>query len=141
METIRHLLVIDGSVDTVYRALTEQTGLSGWWTTRTVAVPVVGSHAEFSFGDRYHNVMRIASLEENRRVRWECLEGDDEWVGTTLEFDLEPDGDRTIVRFRHGNWGEATDFFASCNTNWGFYMQSLKSYCETGAGEPFTDTS
>ena len=30
-----------------------------------------------------------------------------------------------------------TDLFAHCNYHWGFYMRSLKAYCETGEGEPF----
>lgn len=77
--------------------------------------PIVGSVAEFRFGDRYHNAMRIVRLEENRRVEWECLEGDDEWVGTTLVFSLESKNGQTILRFSHGNWRAATDFFASCN--------------------------
>jgi hypothetical protein len=42
------------------------------------------------------------------------------------------------LRFTHGAWREMTDFFAACNYNWGFYMRSLKAYCETGKGQPFT---
>ncbi|MEJ2719774.1 MAG: SRPBCC domain-containing protein, partial [bacterium] len=102
-----------------------------------VAEPVVGSIAEFKFGDRYHNKMRIDTLETGRRVEWECLEGDPEWIGTRLVFDLEKQGDQTLLRFAHTRWREITDFFASCNYNWGFYMRSLKLYCEQGEGEPF----
>lgn len=138
MADIKHLVVIEAPVRTVYRALTAQSGLAAWWTTQTVATPQVGSIAEFTFGDRYHNEMRIVKLEEDRKVEWKCIEGDEEWVGTTLVFSLEPDDGRTILRFSHGEWRAATDFFASCNYHWGFYMRSLKSYCETGAGEPFT---
>ncbi len=138
MAELKHLVVIDAPLETVYRALTEQAGLAGWWTRETVAEPTVGSIAEFRFGHRYHNRMRIIDLEENRRVEWRCLDGDEEWIGTSLRFTLEPDGDeRTTVRFTHGGWRGATDFFASCNTIWGGYMRSLKAFCETGAGAPF----
>jgi len=36
-----------------------------------------------------------------------------EWVGTTLVFDLEDKGDKTILRFAHKNWKETTDFYAN----------------------------
>ena len=139
MADIRHLVVIDAPVDSVYRALTEQAGLAGWWTTDTIAEPEVGSIAEFRFGDRYYDAMRVVRLEQNRRVEWECIEGHEEWVGTTFAFSLEVEDGRTVLRFEHGNWAAMTDFFANCNYHWGFYMRSLKSYCETGTGEPFAE--
>jgi len=132
-------VAIEAPVSSVYRALTERTGLAGWWTTAVVAEPRVGSIAEFDFGDRYHNEMRVVRLVQDARVEWHCLEGDEEWIGTTLVFSLEPGAGGTIVRFTHGGWRAETDFFASCNSNWGFYMRSLKSFCETGEGDPYTD--
>lgn len=137
MYEIKHLLTIDAPRAAVYMALTEQAGLAGWWTTETVAEPTVGSIASFTFGDRYHDTMRIEVLEPDTRVEWICLEGDPEWVGTTFVFDLEEHQSSTVVRFIHGGWREMTDFFAHCNYHWGFYMRSLKSYCETGRGQPF----
>jgi hypothetical protein len=29
------------------------------------------------------------------------------------------------------------DFYANCNFHWGFYLQSLKDFCESGKGKPF----
>ena len=137
MAEIRHMLLIDAPVEQVYRAVTEQAGLAGWWTVQVVAQPVAGSRADFKFGDRYHTAMRITSLEAPRKIEWECIEGDEEWVGTKIVFDLETKGDQTLVRFTHGLWRQATDFFASCSYNWGYYLASLKAYSETGKGTPF----
>ena len=138
MYDIKHLVTIDVPIPVVYMALTTQEGLAGWWTTDTVANPVVGSIAGFRFGDRYHNTMRIEALEADSRVEWICLDGNPEWVDTTLAFELESRDGSTVLRFTHGNWGEMDDFFATCNYHWGFYMRSLKSYCETGKGQPFS---
>jgi len=139
MAEIKHLIVINAPAAVVYRALTEQRGLAGWWTVQTVATPVVGSIAQFRFGDRYHDEMRIVRLDEAKRVEWVCVADDKEWVDTTFVFDLDEAEGVTTVRFCHGNWRTATDFFASCNTHWGHYMMSLKNYCETGVGEPFDE--
>lgn len=137
MPEIRHKLLIDAPAEKVYRALTEREGLAGWWTVQAAATPVAGSVADFKFGDRYHTAMRVAALKPPTRVEWECEKGDEEWVGTRVVFDLEPKVDQTLVRFVHEGWREATDYFASCNYNWGYYLTSLKSYCETGRGTPF----
>jgi hypothetical protein len=37
------------------------------------------------------------------------------------------------------NWREPTDFFASCNYHWGYYLRSLKLLLETGEGTPFKE--
>jgi len=137
MPEIRHYLTIQAPVDKVFRAISTQDGLRGWWTDGATAEPKEGTHAEFRFGDRYHNKMLVRRLDSPKRVEWECLMGDEEWMGTTFVFELEPHAEGTAVRFEHGKWRKMTDFFASCNYNWGYYMRSLKLFCETGQGTPF----
>lgn len=137
MATIKHYLKINTSVDRLYKALTKQNGLANWWTVQVIAQPVVNSIAEFIFGERYHNKMRILTLIKNKRVEWECLEGDKEWVGTRFCFDLEPQENYVYLRFEHSGWRTEGDFYASCNYFWGTYMTSLKNYCENGTGSPF----
>ena len=137
MPEIRHLVTIDAPAGVVFMALTEQEGLAGWWTSDAEVKPVIGSIAGFKFGDQYHNTMRVVALDMNTRVEWICLQGHPEWVDTSLIFDLENREGATVVRFTHGDWREMTDFYATCNYHWGFYMRSLKAFCETGTGEPF----
>jgi uncharacterized protein YndB with AHSA1/START domain len=137
MADINHLLYIDAPPQKVYQALTTQEGLASWWTDETKARPEIDSIAEFKFGDRFHNKMRITKLEADKLVQWECLLGHQEWVGTFLSFKLEGVESGTNLRFCHGNWQEITDFFASCNYNWGYYLSSLNKYCESGQGFPF----
>ncbi len=139
MPDIKHLVTIDAPVSAVYKAVTHQEELAGWWTRETVAAAEVGSILEFNFGNKYHNKMRLIKLVPDRRVEWECIEGDKEWVKTTFTFDLEEKDGKTVLRFSQDGWREATDFYALCNTTWGFYMQSLKSYCQTGKGTPFPE--
>ncbi len=47
--------------------------------------------------------MLITNLESNKKVDWECVQGDKEWVGTQFSFDLEQKEDHTILRFAHKN--------------------------------------
>jgi uncharacterized protein YndB with AHSA1/START domain len=138
MAEIQHLVHINAPSSAVYKAITEESGLKSWWTVQTRAVPEVGAVIEFNFGDRYHDEMKIVNLKPNQKVEWICLLGESEWIDTTFVFDLEAKDDHTILRFTHGSWRESTDFFASCNYHWGYYLRSLKCLCETGKGTPFT---
>jgi len=139
MPAIKHYLIINSPPEEVYNAITKTEGLKNWWTVGAKADEKIDGTAEFIFGERYHNKMKIINLQDNKIVEWECLEGDKEWIGTTFLFDLEEKDGSTILRFSHNKWREETDFFASCNFNWGYYMNSLKQYCETGEGTPFNN--
>jgi uncharacterized protein YndB with AHSA1/START domain len=138
MYEIQHLLVINAEPETVFSAITEQEHLSNWLTFETYAIPQIDSIVEFHFGSSYHNKMRIVRLEKNKLVEWECIRGHEEWIDTTFIFELEADQKVTKLRFKHCGWREKSDMFASCNYHWGFYLHSLKHYCETGEGTPFT---
>ena len=139
MAEIRHLLEINSPAGKIYEAVTTKEGLTGWWTAGAKAIPEINSIAEFDFGNRYHNEMKIINLIPDKYVEWECIAGDKEWIGTKFSFDLQEKEGVTTLRFKHYNWREATDFFASCNYQWGRYMKSLKNYCESGKGSPFLD--
>ena len=139
MVAIKHYLLIKSPPGKVYQALTTRDGISNWWTEQTEIGKKVGDMNVFDFGNKYHNEMKITDLQLNKRVEWECIEGDKEWIGTTFIFDLEEKEGNTILRFTHGNWKEETDFFAFCNYNWGYYMKSLAKYSEEGEGTPFRE--
>lgn len=137
MASIKHYLRIKALPEKVYSALTTSEGLKGWWTLNANVERRVGGIAEFIFGERYHNKMEITKLDQNRKVGWKCIQGDKEWIDTTFEFDIEGKEEDTILRFSHSKWREETDFFASCNYQWGYYMRSLANYCERGEGTPY----
>jgi len=137
MPDILHTFTIAAPAADIYRALTDQQGLAAWWTEQTTAEAGLGARLIFDFGQRYHNAMTVVDLVPGVRVAWHIDEAHPEWVGTLVTFDLEPDGEVTRLRFGHRDWREATDFYASCNFQWGRYMESLRSYCETGVGRPW----
>ena len=120
----------------VYKALTEQEGLASWWTTATTATPEVGSVATFRFSPEYHKEMKVTNLDEGKTVEWECIHGDDQWLGTTIKFELTQKENSTDVKFYHGNWKEQSELFGICNYHWGLYLKSLKTYIEDGKGNP-----
>ena len=64
------------------------------------------------------------------------MDGPEEWIGTTVDWDLRQDGDWTIVLFKHEGWREPVEFMHHCSTKWATFLISLKQLVETGEGAP-----
>lgn len=138
MKSIYHRFLIKAPAQKVYEALTTQEGLSGWWTPETKAKPEVGSISRFAFGD-YFKEMRIETLEPSGKIKWTCIKGFEDWIGTTITFELQPNEKGTVLFFHHDNWKEYTPEFASCSYDWAMFLRSMRLLCETGKGLPYPD--
>jgi len=137
MANIRHNMTIAASATKIFDAVTREEGLKGWWTTDVDARPEEGYVNHFKFGENGFNKMKVSKLQSPNEVYWECVDGDKEWVGTKVSFELEEREDNTFLKFAHLNWAEESEFFGFCNHHWGRFLDSLKSLCETGEGQPF----
>ncbi len=120
----------------VYKALTTIEGLSAWWTTTTEGESKIGGMLRFRFGSGGFD-MKVLELAAARRVVWQVVDGPEEWIGTTVSFDLDRRGDWTILLFKHEGWKEPVEFMHHCSTKWGVFLLSLKSLLETGNGAPW----
>lgn len=138
-KSICHRLLIAVPVETVYEAITTQKGLAGWWTPDTIAKPEVGSILRFGFGPDYFKEMRVTELKPYSLVKWRCLKAFDDWIGTTLTFELEAHKNGCVLLFHHDGWAAYTPDFASCSFDWALFFRSLKSLCETGKGFPYPE--
>jgi uncharacterized protein YndB with AHSA1/START domain len=158
MPNIHHQLLIGVPAEKIYKAITTTEGLSAWWTPDASAKPEVDTVARFPFGPEYFKEMKIMEQTPSEQVKWICIAGADEWVGTTISFKLLS-GDKkallksnpeltdqigqqkndigTLLIFHHDGWKEYTPMFAECNYTWGQFMRSLKLFCETGKGRPW----
>ena len=135
VDILHRVGVRTSSPDTVYDALTTIEGLASWWTDDTTGRTGEGGVIEFRFPPGGFD-MKVVEQQPGKKVRWEVVDGPDEWVGTNVEWDLRQDGDYTIVMFRHRGWKEPVEFMHHCSTKWATYLMSLKSLVETGTGSP-----
>jgi hypothetical protein len=83
--------------------------------------------------------MKVEELVPGRRVKWQCVHGAKEWIGTELTFDLKQEDHATILLFAQRGWKKQMEFMHYCTTKWGTYLLSLKALCETGSGAPYPD--
>jgi uncharacterized protein YndB with AHSA1/START domain len=137
MPDILHKVGIrSSSPNNVYRALTTIDGLSAWWTGDTRGQSEPGRVIQFRFGTGGFD-MKVVEFDPDKRVLWQVIDGPQEWIGTTISFDLDQRDDWTIVLFKHEGWKEPVEFMHHCSTKWAVFLLSLKSLMETGKGTPY----
>ena len=158
MPGIHHAVIIGSPIEKVYNAISSEEGLSAWWTPNARARAEINSVARFYFGPVYFKEMKILDLKPFGLVKWACVSGAEEWVGTNISFKLlfgdkkslsgshpemngqleqQIDDQGTLLIFKHEDWKEYTPMFAECSYTWGQFLRSLKLFCETGKGRPF----
>ncbi len=137
MADILHRIGVEqSSPKQVYDALTTLDGLSRWWTEDTSGDPDLGGVIAFRFGPPGGFDMEVVEVDPGTRLRWDVVDGPQEWVGTSVQWDLRQDGDYTIVLFKHEGWREPVEFMYHCSTKWATFLMSLKQLVETGEGAP-----
>jgi len=135
-----HRIAIAASAEKIYRAITTEEGIKGWWTIDVKMDTHAGGKAVFGF--EKHSVvfqMRIEQLTPPSLVSWKCEDGSSpDWIGTTQEFQLEPQDDgEVLLKFCHGGWERGGDHCYYCNTTWGHLLVALKQYAERGVKNPY----
>ncbi len=80
-------------------------------------------------------------LQPKRRVEWECTEnGNPAWIGTRIITEITPEQEGCKVVFSHAGFDpkwEGQEAFEMTKGTWGHFIDSLKSFCETGQGQPW----
>jgi uncharacterized protein YndB with AHSA1/START domain len=132
MPNIVHRVGIRASAERVFAALSEEQSLAGWWTRDVKAWPAVGAINQFRFGNNGFNEMKVVELSPAKRVKWLCVNGAKEWIGTELTFDLREADGTTVLLFAQRGWKEQVEFMHYCSTKWGTYLVGLKSFCQVG---------
>ena len=135
-----HRIGIEAPAEKIYRAITTEEGIKGWWTTDVKMDSQAGGKAVFGF--EKHSIvfkMIIEELKPPSLVRWKCQENSSlDWIGTTQEFCLESQADgEVLLKFCHGGWKSGGDHCYYCNTTWGHLLVTLKNYAERGIKNPY----
>jgi uncharacterized protein YndB with AHSA1/START domain len=102
--------VMTAPVSKIYEALTTKRGIQSWWTESCDVGSTVGSQITVRFGPTFA-LMQIESLQSDAVVQWQVIDSHlevpglvrtDEWIGTKINFRLEPESDSaTRVRMDH----------------------------------------
>jgi uncharacterized protein YndB with AHSA1/START domain len=137
MAAIVKELTIAAAPESVYDALTQQDELALWWTNDLTAKPEVGSLAEFRFRQgAFVLQLEIAELDADEKVSWFSRQGIAGWEGTSVTWQLTPVQNGTRVLFTHDGFAQVNEVYEQIHRTWKYFLDSLKSYLETGKGTP-----
>lgn len=135
MYEILHRVGVIAPAEDVFKALTTVEGLAGWWTEDTTVDELAPGVIKFRFPPGGFDML-VVETRPAEYLRWEVVDGPEEWIGTHVEFRLRQEGEYTIVLFRHEGWRERVEFMNHCSTKWATFLMSMKRLVETGTGEP-----
>ena len=142
-EDFSAVLQLPTSPDSVSALFTSAAGVSRWWGP-TEGDAAVGGTLVTSFGAYGVNAMRVLQSGPTRVV-WQSTAPDgatptghtQEWLGTTMEFDIAPADTGTQLRFRHAGLTPQLECWEACVDAWSYFMASIEAFATTGAGTPF----
>ncbi len=133
-------LAVDQSPDEVYSAIID---VARWWTGE-VDGPAsrVGDEFTYVYPDIHYSRQRVTQLVPGERVVWRVVDSKltfasepSEWTGTDIIFDIEKQGDQTVVRFAHEGLVSQFECFDNCSSAWTFYINgSLRRLITSGEG-------
>jgi len=89
----------------------------------------LGDTFTYRHGDVHVSTQRVTEFAPGRRLVWHVddarlnfVADPGEWIGTDVEFEIEPDGDDTVVRFTHRGLEPAIECYDACSSAWRFYV-------------------
>ena len=83
MPDILHRVGIKSTPQKIFKALSTIDGLSHWWVVGTKGSAKQGGIIDFGFAN-----MRVVESRPNKVVKWKCVKGPKDWVGTDLRQPL-----------------------------------------------------
>jgi uncharacterized protein YndB with AHSA1/START domain len=129
---------IAAAPERVFTALIQQDEIARWWTNDLTTRPEVGSLSEFRFTRWNAGILQfeIAELNAGEKVRWISRKVPPNWTGTSVTWQLTPVQNGTSLLFTHDGFAQIDEAYESTRRNWEYFLDSLKSYLETGKGTP-----
>jgi len=134
MNQISLLTRIGASPEEVYEQIASSEGIEKWFTEAKFSTDEESGKLKL----RLWGNTDFEVTESTRPVlmRWHCVSQGDPWFGTDIVFAIKPDDDKTIVVFDHLGWPEISDFYRDCAMSWAYFLESLRTLLEDGAGTP-----
>lgn len=147
MQSYSTELLISAKPELVYTAITQH--INQWWTELSNPATQVGDQLVVRFEKTTYWKMIVTEAIPNQSLVWKVIEAHhelddisvkDEWKDTTISWNLSEDESGSKVTFIHEGLLPALECYEICEAGWGYFLQSLKNYLETGAGHPYRDS-
>ncbi len=129
--------LIAAAPERVWAALTNPYEITRWWSSKAQITPEIGTLAEFRFSPPAGTLQfEVAEVDQGKQMRWISRQGPPQWAGTSVTWFLEPVQSGANLVFTHDGFAQVDEVYEEIRGNWRYFLDSLKSYLETGKGTP-----
>ena len=145
MEDYQHTIQLKTDANQVFNALTKEIPL--WWTEMFEgASNKKGQFFTVRFGENVFKMMEVKELVANTKVEWNVkdsliaipeLKNQSEWIGTSIIWEIKPSSTLTVLKLTHKGLNQGIECYDICSEGWQQFINSLRTYIETGKGNPF----
>ena len=141
MVPIKLLLHINSSKEKVFKALTESSELSKWYTTIVNGIFNLNEIITVEFVNFAEFKFKVVALVPNESIHLEIVESKFDNTGHLMKYDLDKIDGKTRLRYTYEGFSEMDDSYANMNYSSAKYLESLRQYCQVGKGEAFGSSS
>ena len=141
MVPIKLLLHINSPKEKVFKALTESSELSKWYTTIVNGIFNLNEIITVEFVNFAEFKFKVVALVPNESIHLEIVESKFDNTGHLMKYDLDENDGKTRVRYTYEGFSEMDDSYANMNYSSAEYLESLRQYCQVGKGEAFGSSS
>lgn len=140
-------ILVNANAQDAYQALTS--GHSMWWTPCDGAFKHIGDRIKFAFLPQASfwtfeakdliagKVVTLTCVDAHHIIQDKPNASRTEWLGTTLRFTIDNDGEQTKIDLEHDGLVPSLECYDICEAGWDhFFLGSLKAYLDTGTGMP-----
>lgn len=141
MVPIKLLLHINSPKEKVFKALTESSELSKWYSTIVNGIFNLNEIITVEFVNFAEFKFKVVVLVPNESIHLEIVESKFDNTGHLMKYDLDENDGKTRVRYTYEGFSEMDDSYANMNYSSAKYLESLRQYCQVGKGEAFGSPS
>lgn len=140
METLEYGFTTKAAPEAIYSAVSTPDGIRAWWCKDCDISTEVGGRHDLRF-DKQGTLVRmgfeLTELSPGRRVAWKCVANDNPvWVGSTLTWSVEPDGEDSKLTLVHDGFAGGGPPYEMTAEGWHRFVDSLKAVAEGRVGNP-----
>lgn len=143
--SIKFSLSINAGTHEIFKAVTSKKGYQGWWAKVCDVDCKLNGISSIRF-EKSHITeemqFKTIEVENDRKLVWQCIANNvfSSWIGSVITYDIRQRKGKNQLLFTQTSsvidLKSHKDYEQSV-AGWNFFLESLKSYCETGKGDPW----
>jgi len=130
----------------LYEALSND--IDKWWTLHCNKANALGDKLNVRFEKNTSWTMQVTKAEKHTLLVWKVIEAHhnlitlskkDEWLGTIIHWKITEVEAGCILELKHEGLKKELQCYQICEAGWDYFLESLKSYLESGKGYAYKD--